>query len=66
MSSRQIPPAQTARKTWTLPILLNTACVVGLTAALVGDGLWDAVSWVALGVLLVPVARAMVSSSTTK
>ncbi|GGY34047.1 hypothetical protein [Pseudoduganella albidiflava] len=34
---------------WGMPILLGILTAVGLVAALLGDGLWDAVSGVALG-----------------
>lgn len=34
---------------WGMPILLGVLTVVGLVAALLGDGPWDAVSGVALG-----------------
>lgn len=32
-----------------MPLLLAVASLVGLIAALVGDGVWDAVSWLTLG-----------------
>lgn len=35
---------------WGWPIALGLLTVVGLLAALLGDGLWDGVSAVALGV----------------
>ena len=34
---------------WGVPILLGLLTVIGLVAALLGDGVWDAVSGVALG-----------------
>ncbi|WP_165390957.1 hypothetical protein [Pseudoduganella lutea] len=34
---------------WGVPILLGILTTVGLVAALLGDGMWDAVSAVALG-----------------
>lgn len=34
---------------WGVPILLAILTTVGLVAALLGDGAWDAVSGVALG-----------------
>lgn len=37
-------------KLWGAPIALGLLTVVGLLAALLGDGVWDAVSAVALGV----------------
>ena len=35
-----------------IPLLLAALNVVGLLAALVGDGVGDAVSWVALGIVV--------------
>jgi hypothetical protein len=37
-------------KTWRAPIALALLTLVGLISGLVGDGLWDAVSWIGLGV----------------
>lgn len=33
-----------------LPTVIGVLSLVGLIAALVGDGLWDAVSWASLGI----------------
>jgi hypothetical protein len=33
-----------------VPMLLGVLTTVGLFAALVGDGIWDALSWLTLGV----------------
>jgi hypothetical protein len=33
-----------------VPLLLGVLTTVGLIAALVGDGIWDGVSWLTLGV----------------
>ena len=35
--------------TFRIPILLALLTAAGLASALVGDGLWDAISWLALG-----------------
>jgi hypothetical protein len=35
-----------------VPALLALVSVVGLLSALLGDGVWDAVSWVGLGALI--------------
>jgi hypothetical protein len=35
-----------------VPVLLALVSVVGLLSALLGDGVWDAVSWVGLGALI--------------
>jgi len=36
---------------WTAPIVLGVLTIVGLISALVGDGAWDALSAVTLGVV---------------
>ncbi|MBN8960038.1 MAG: hypothetical protein J0H71_02820 [Rhizobiales bacterium] len=46
------PPVRTSRRTlaqiFTWPLLIGVLSTVGLISALVGDGLWDGVSWLAL------------------
>lgn len=37
------------RSTWTIPIVLALASVVGLVSALTGDGWRDLLSWIGLG-----------------
>lgn len=37
------------RRVWHAPIAIGLATTVGLVAGLAGDGPWDAVSWVGLG-----------------
>lgn len=41
-----------------LPLVLAAVTIVGLVSALLGDGVFDIVSWVALAVPLLPVAWA--------
>lgn len=41
---------QTTRQLWTMPLALSIMTAVGLISALLGDGLWDAFSWVTLAV----------------
>jgi hypothetical protein len=36
-----------------MPLLLGVLTTVGLIAALVGDGVWDGLSWLTLGVPVV-------------
>lgn len=47
------PPSQI----FAVPLLIGVVSAIGLTAALLGDGVWDAVSWLALGVPVVVVGR---------
>jgi hypothetical protein len=45
----------TVLRVWGVPLLLMAATALGLVAALLGDGVWDALSWAALGVPLATV-----------
>jgi len=36
---------------WTAPIVLGLLTIVGLISALVGDGVWDALSAITLGIV---------------
>ncbi len=40
---------QSATSTWRWPIVLGLASAVGLLSALLGDAVWDTLSWVGLG-----------------
>lgn len=44
------------RRVFGKPLLVALVSALGLTSALLGDGLWDALSWLALGVPLALVA----------
>lgn len=37
-----------ARQIWGMPVVLAVVSAVGLISALLGDGIWDVLSWVAL------------------
>ena len=37
---------------WGKPILVGVLSITGLVGALVGDGIWDVFSWLALGIPL--------------
>ncbi|BCA56537.1 hypothetical protein W02_36770 [Nitrospira sp. KM1] len=41
------------REIWGMPIILGVVSAVGLISALLGDGIWDALSWVALAAPLI-------------
>ncbi|SEW52870.1 hypothetical protein [Chitinophaga arvensicola] len=41
---------------WGKPLLVALLSITGLITALVGDGYWDAFSWLALGIPLVMMA----------
>ncbi|MGD9838107.1 MAG: hypothetical protein AB7F72_05240 [Afipia sp.] len=44
---------QTNGQIFAIPMLLGVLSVVGLVSALVGDGVWDGVSWATLAVPIV-------------
>ena len=46
--------SQSLKAIFAVPAVVGVATAVGLVSALVGDGLWDAVSWVTLGFAVVP------------
>ena len=37
------------RRVWTMPIALGVLCAFGLVSGLLGEGLADALAWLALG-----------------
>ena len=41
---------QTLGQIFAAPAMIGVLSVIGLISALVGDGVWDALSWLALGV----------------
>lgn len=54
--------AQGLRRTFAVPALIALSSTVGLVSALVGDGMFDAVSWLALGTVIAVVLWAAVAS----
>lgn len=40
----------TLRQIFAVPLVLAVLIAIGLVTALVGDGIWDAVAWIGLGV----------------
>jgi hypothetical protein len=44
---------RTARKTFAIPTLIGLLTAAGLFAALLGDGWWDALAWLGMGVAAV-------------
>lgn len=47
---------RTRRRVWGAPLLLAGSSLAGLVLALLGDGPWDAASWLALGVPVAVIA----------
>ena len=49
MSGRSVfPKHRTLGQIFAIPMLIGVMSVVGLVAALVGDGIWDGLSWLML------------------
>lgn len=40
----------TLRTVYRIPLVLSIITIVGLLSALLGDGIWDALSWVLLAI----------------
>ena len=53
-----------SRSTWTLPVLIAVATIIGLVSALTGDGWRDALAWIALAVPLIATGWAIVARPT--
>jgi len=54
MSGRSVfPKHRTLGQIFAIPMLIGVMSVVGLVAALVGDGIWDGLSWL---MLVAPIA----------
>jgi hypothetical protein len=49
-----------ARQIWGMPIALGILSAIGLASALLGDGLWDFVSWIALAAPVAVIVRSLV------
>ncbi|MBN9557024.1 MAG: hypothetical protein J0I26_05780 [Alphaproteobacteria bacterium] len=60
---RSIRPARTLRQIFVWPLVIGLVTTIGLIAALVGDGVWDRLSWAALSL---PVIAAGWFSTRTK
>lgn len=45
------------RAIFAIPLVLAVVTAIGLVSALLGDGIWNALSWLALGLPVVVVAR---------
>ncbi|MEF7617065.1 hypothetical protein V4F39_24340 [Aquincola sp. MAHUQ-54] len=49
MSRSHTPPPPAQPAVWRAPVTIGVLSAVGLVSALLGDGAWDAVSWLGLG-----------------
>lgn len=43
-------PHQTLHQIFAAPLAIGILSIVGLLAALIGDNIWDAVSWIGLAI----------------
>jgi hypothetical protein len=50
MKNNPKPRRQTNGQILAIPMMLGVLSIVGLVSALVGDGVWDGVSWATLAV----------------
>ena len=50
---------------WSMPIFLGAITVASLASALLGDGIWDVVTWVGLCIPLAVIARFVRKSART-
>lgn len=52
MTERRLPSPrrQTLGQIFAIPLVLGALSCVGLMSALIGDGIWDGVSWLTLGI----------------
>lgn len=50
MSASSSKRVRTTGEIFFWPLVINIICLVGVLAALIGDGWWDLLSWLTLGV----------------
>ncbi len=50
------------RRTFGIPAVIALASIVGLVSALIGDGVFDAISWMALGTVIGVLVLAVVQA----
>jgi len=55
-------PRLSPRRIWGMPILITLLSAVGLLSALLGDGIWDALSWFALAAPVLVTLRCVARS----
>ncbi len=69
MATRTTSFHATPRTSWqifAMPLLLAALTLVGLLSALLGDGIWDFVSWLALGFPVAVIAYRWLKPGTTR
>ena len=63
MTNDRKPPSALVR-TFAAPTILAIASLIGLFAALLGDGAYDLISWLGLGIPLAAIGWAMLKRRT--
>ena len=53
---------QTPTQIWSGPIIIGVVSAIGLLSALLGDGIWDAVSWASLSAPMAIIAWHVIRS----
>jgi hypothetical protein len=60
IAERRMPPVKNVRGTWrhifAIPIVMGILSGAGLVTALVGDDIWDWLSWATLGIPILVIA----------
>lgn len=54
----------TLRHVFAMPLLIGVLIAVGLFAALLGDGWWDTLAWLGMGIAAVMSVRGLLVSKT--
>lgn len=52
-------PRRSTIEIWGAPIVIGVLSLVGLVSALLGDGIWDALSWLGLAIPVAVSARSL-------
>jgi hypothetical protein len=51
-------------KVWGMPVLIAALSIFGLLSALLGDNIWDVLSWMSLGVPLLVISRFLLKQNS--
>ena len=55
------PGHQSLTAIFAIPLVVGVLSLFGLVAALIGDGVWDVVGWVTIGICLVVLVWALIA-----
>jgi hypothetical protein len=62
MSSSQLRPLSNGRRVFLIPLVLAVLSVFGLLSALIGDAIWDVLSWLALATPILAIGSCLIRS----